>query len=79
VTQHDKWLKKGKTVQFKDLGLLFTCSTSREIHLEVIMQIDKEQIIMALERFVSRRGLPVAEDFRLIQPSPPLYFTLTLL
>ena len=60
MTQHDKWLKKEKTVQFKDLGLLFTCSTSREIHLEVVMQINTEQIIMALERFVSRRGLPVA-------------------
>jgi len=44
---------------FKVWVLLLTCSTSRAIHFEVVMGIDTEQIIMALERFVARRGIPV--------------------
>ena len=36
--------------------LLFTCSTIKGLHLEVVMQIDASQTIMAIERFVARRG-----------------------
>ena len=43
---------------FKVWVLLFTCSTTRGLHLELLMHIDTTEIIMAIDRFVSRRGRP---------------------
>ncbi|XP_062542159.1 uncharacterized protein LOC134210151 [Armigeres subalbatus] len=37
---------------------LFTCFTTRAIHLEVAHSLNTESCIMAVQRFVSRRGLP---------------------
>ncbi|XP_062714070.1 uncharacterized protein LOC134290872 [Aedes albopictus] len=37
---------------------LFTCLTTRAIHLEVVYSLSTESCIMAVQRFVSRRGLP---------------------
>ena len=44
--------------EFKIWVLLFTCSTTRAVHLEVAMRLDTPEIIMAIERFVVRRGAP---------------------
>ena len=44
--------------EFKIWVLLFTCSTTRAVHLEVVMRIDTPEIIMAIERFIARRGAP---------------------
>ncbi|XP_062538894.1 uncharacterized protein LOC134207184 [Armigeres subalbatus] len=37
---------------------LFTCLTTRAIHLELVHSLSTESCIMAVQRFVSRRGLP---------------------
>ena len=44
--------------EFKVWFLLLTCAATRSIHLEVLMKIAAPDIIMALDRFVSRRGVP---------------------
>ncbi|XP_055527219.1 uncharacterized protein LOC129719835 [Wyeomyia smithii] len=41
---------------------LFTCLTIRAVHLEVVHSLSKESCVMAIRRFVSRRGAP-AEIF----------------
>ena len=38
--------------------LLFTCLTTRAIHIELVPSIDTSSCVMAIERFISRRGLP---------------------
>ncbi|XP_062535052.1 uncharacterized protein LOC134204246 [Armigeres subalbatus] len=38
---------------------LFTCLTIRAIHLEVVHSLSSESCIMAVRRFVARRGYPV--------------------
>jgi len=48
----------GEPEEFKVWGLLFTCSTTRAVHLEVAMRIDTPEIIMAVDRFIARRGTP---------------------
>ncbi|XP_062533439.1 uncharacterized protein LOC134202468 [Armigeres subalbatus] len=41
---------------------LFTCLTVRAVHLEIVYSLSKESCVMAVRRFVSRRGAP-AEIF----------------
>ena len=42
----------------KRCGFLFTCLTTRAIHIELVPSIDKSSCVMAIERFISRRGTP---------------------
>ena len=37
---------------------LFTCSTSRGIHLEPVTSMDTPHFLMSLRRFIARRGVP---------------------
>ena len=46
----------------KRYGRLFTCMTTRAIHLEVAYDLSTSAFINALRRFVSRRG-PVQHIF----------------
>ena len=39
-------------------GLLFTCLTTRAVHVEVVTSMDTSSCVMGVERFVSRRGSP---------------------
>ena len=38
--------------------VIFTCALSRAVHLEIMQNMSAEQFIMALRRFISRRGKP---------------------
>ena len=39
---------------------LFTCLSTRAVHLELVTDISSEQFLLAFRRFVSRRGVPRA-------------------
>ena len=55
------YIKDGRK-QVKRFVVLFTCFASRAIHLECIFYIDTDSFILALRRFMSRRG-PVRQIF----------------
>jgi hypothetical protein len=38
--------------------LLFTCASTRAIHIEVVPDLSTKSFLLALKRFVSRRGIP---------------------
>ena len=40
----------------KRYGALFTCLASRAIHIEVTKSMDTDSFILALQRFIARRG-----------------------
>ena len=42
----------------KRWGFLFTCLTTRAIHVEIVPSMDASSCVMGAERFVSRRGKP---------------------
>ena len=42
----------------KSYILLFTCSETRAIHLELLLDQTKEEFIRALKRLIARRGCP---------------------
>ena len=44
--------------EFKRYGCLFTCLTSRAIHLEMSYDLTTESFLCALNRFIARRGRP---------------------
>lgn len=37
---------------------LFTCSTTRALHIELVSDLTTDKFLMALQRFVGRRGIP---------------------
>ncbi len=48
-------IKEGRK-ELKRYGVIFTCLTSRAIHLEVSNTLDTDSFIHALRRFIARRG-----------------------
>ena len=42
----------------KRWGILFTCLTTRAVHVEIVPSMDTSSCVMGVERFVSRRGTP---------------------
>ena len=40
----------------KRWGFLFTCLTTRVVHVEIVKSMDTTSCVMGVERFVSRRG-----------------------
>ncbi|KAM9364275.1 uncharacterized protein KZ484_010543 [Pholidichthys leucotaenia] len=42
----------------KRWGLLFKCLTTRAVHIEILSSISTDSFLMALRRFISRRGKP---------------------
>ncbi|XP_048030832.1 uncharacterized protein LOC125266231 [Megalobrama amblycephala] len=50
-------VKAGRRTE-KRWGLLFKCLTTRAVHLEVLTSMDSDAFLMALRRFIGRRGKP---------------------
>ena len=44
----------------KRWGVLFTCLTVRAIHVELAHTLTTDSAIMALQRFIARRGVPLS-------------------
>ena len=42
----------------KRWGFLFTCLTTRAVHLEIVPALDTSSCVMGIERFIARRGTP---------------------
>ena len=57
------WLIKQGRKEVKRYGVLFTCMTSRAIHLEVAHTLETDSFLNALRRFSCRRG-PVRQPRR---------------
>ena len=51
------YVKRGRA-QEKRYGCLFTCLTTRAIHIEKLNSMDADSFINSLMRFISRRGVP---------------------
>ena len=60
------YTKKDKSVN--SYSLLITCATTRALHFELSSDISVDKFLIALDRFVSRRGLPT-----LSTPITPLH------
>ena len=50
-------MKQGRS-EAKRYGVIFTCFTTRAIHIEVIESLETDTFLNALVRFISRRGSP---------------------
>ena len=50
------WIIKEKRKEVKRYGVLFTCMTTRAIHLEVSYNLETDSFINALHHFIFRRG-----------------------
>ena len=48
------YIKDGSKCWF----VLFTCMAVRAVHLELVTSLSEEALVLAVQRFVSRRGLP---------------------
>ena len=49
------YIKEGR-IELKRWGLIFTCLSSREIHLETLNSMTVDSFLGVLRRFISRRG-----------------------
>ena len=50
--------KVSKNIQGKAYVALYTCATSRAVHLHLLPDIDADEFKRSLGEFIARRGLP---------------------
>ena len=63
---------KDDTEMTKVYIALFTCATSRAVHLELVSSLDATTFLLCLRRFIGRRGLPkliVSDNAKTFQDS----------
>ena len=51
-------IKQGRS-NVKRYGCIFTCLTTRAVHIEISHSLDTDSFINALQRFIARRGEPI--------------------
>ena len=51
-------LKVNTSVKSKLYGLILTCATTRDVHLELLENMTAEEVYLGLRRFMARRGIP---------------------
>ena len=51
------YVKHGRSEE-KRYGCIFTCMSTRAVHIEVALSLTTESFLMALERFLARTGPP---------------------
>jgi hypothetical protein len=51
------FVKVGGTLKNSYIAL-FTCATTRAVHLELCLDMSTNKFLLALQRFTGRRGLP---------------------
>ena len=54
----EKGTRKHPNTELKRYFIIFSCCTTRAIHLELVDSADAESFLMSLERFVSHYGVP---------------------
>ena len=54
----DSCILSTKGEMYKCYVLLFTCCVTRAVHLELTTDVNSNSVILALRRFISRRGIP---------------------
>ena len=52
-----KYVTKSKK-EAKSHLVLYTCSLTRAVHLDIVRSLDTKEFIMSLKRFIARRGRP---------------------
>ena len=50
-------IKQGRSER-KRYGCLFTCLSTRAVHIEVAISLETDAFLNALHRFIARRGTP---------------------
>ena len=56
VDMFESLIIKERRSELKRYGALFTCFSSRAVHIEVTNSLDSDSFILALRRFMARRG-----------------------
>ncbi|KAL0169529.1 hypothetical protein M9458_034125 [Cirrhinus mrigala] len=55
--RHPYLIKVGRRNE-KRWGIIFKCMTTRAVHIDLLASLDRDSFLMALRRFIARRGKP---------------------
>ena len=69
----------GKT--FKSYILIFTCAATRNTHLELVPSETSDMLLLAIRRFIARKGLPralISDNFKTVKSKEIKHLILSL-